>query len=80
MNVAESILQLGVDGIITDCMSTHSFKISLLMPTPVDPNVVRRLAKQNNLPTAPKYPKQRVLACLDEHLMKQRSRRDVSDL
>ncbi|KAJ3480220.1 hypothetical protein NLI96_g8505 [Meripilus lineatus] len=63
LNVAESILQLGVDGIITDY-----------------PNVVRRLAKQNNLPTAPKYPKQRVLACLDEHLMKQRSRRDVSDL
>ena len=37
-----------------------------------DPNAVRRLVKQRNLPAAPKYPKQRVLACLDEHLARQR--------
>ncbi|GJE87811.1 PLC-like phosphodiesterase [Phanerochaete sordida] len=36
------------------------------------PNAVRRLVKQRNLPAAPKYPKQRVLACLDEHLARQR--------
>ncbi|KAH9853019.1 PLC-like phosphodiesterase [Lenzites betulinus] len=35
------------------------------------PNVVRRLAKQQGLPTAPKFPKQRVLGCLDMHLQKQ---------
>ncbi|CAL1696216.1 unnamed protein product [Somion occarium] len=36
------------------------------------PNVVRRIVKQLNLLAAPKYPKQRVLSCLDEHLLKQR--------
>ncbi|KAJ3523579.1 hypothetical protein NM688_g8703 [Phlebia brevispora] len=36
------------------------------------PNAVRRLARQKNLPVAPKYPKQRVLTCLDEHLGRQR--------
>jgi len=36
------------------------------------PNAVRRYIKQQNLPAAPKYPKQRVLACLDEHLHRQR--------
>ncbi|EKM60765.1 uncharacterized protein PHACADRAFT_110455 [Phanerochaete carnosa HHB-10118-sp] len=36
------------------------------------PNSVRRLVKQRDLSVAPKYPKQRVLACLDEHLAKQR--------
>ncbi|KAI0762738.1 PLC-like phosphodiesterase [Fomes fomentarius] len=35
------------------------------------PNAVRRLVKQRNLPVAPKFPKQRVLSCLDEHLAKQ---------
>ncbi|OCH88607.1 PLC-like phosphodiesterase [Obba rivulosa] len=35
------------------------------------PNVVRRSVKQRGLPTAPKYPKQRVLKCLKEHLAKQ---------
>ncbi|KZT06275.1 PLC-like phosphodiesterase [Laetiporus sulphureus 93-53] len=35
------------------------------------PNVVRRLTKQRGLPSAPKYPKQRVLTCLDEHLARQ---------
>ncbi|KAI0080053.1 PLC-like phosphodiesterase [Panus rudis PR-1116 ss-1] len=35
------------------------------------PNVARRLVKQYNLPAAPKYPKQRVLSCLDEHLRRQ---------
>ncbi|OJT06157.1 Glycerophosphoryl diester phosphodiesterase [Trametes pubescens] len=35
------------------------------------PNVVRRLVQQRGLPTAPKFPKQRVLACLQEHLGKQ---------
>ncbi|KAL6299631.1 PLC-like phosphodiesterase [Sparassis latifolia] len=35
------------------------------------PNVVRRLIKQRGLPSAPKYPKQRVLTCLEEHLVKQ---------
>jgi glycerophosphoryl diester phosphodiesterase len=32
------------------------------------PNVVRRWTKQQGLPAAPKYPKQRVLACLDKHM------------
>jgi len=32
------------------------------------PNVVRRWAKQQGFPVAPKYPKQRVLACLDKHI------------
>ncbi|TDL28770.1 PLC-like phosphodiesterase [Rickenella mellea] len=31
------------------------------------PNVVRRWAKQNGFHVAPKYPKQRVLACLEQH-------------
>jgi len=31
------------------------------------PSVVRRWAKQQGLPAAPKYPKQRVLACMDKH-------------
>ncbi|KAI0344130.1 PLC-like phosphodiesterase [Trametopsis cervina] len=35
------------------------------------PNAVRRLVKQRQLPAAPKYPKQRVLSCLAEHLSKQ---------
>ncbi|KAI0823113.1 PLC-like phosphodiesterase [Trametes gibbosa] len=35
------------------------------------PNVVRRLVKQQGLPTAPKFPKQRVLGCLEEHMRKQ---------
>ncbi|EMD41560.1 hypothetical protein CERSUDRAFT_41625, partial [Gelatoporia subvermispora B] len=35
------------------------------------PNVVRRSVKQRGLPVAPKYPKQRVLKCLEEHLAKQ---------
>ncbi|KAI0666304.1 PLC-like phosphodiesterase [Trametes maxima] len=36
------------------------------------PNTVRRLVKHRGLPTAPKFPKQRVLACLHAHLEKQR--------
>ncbi|KAI0690713.1 PLC-like phosphodiesterase [Cytidiella melzeri] len=36
------------------------------------PNSVRRLVKQRQLSVAPKYPKQRVLSCLQEHLAKQR--------
>ncbi|TCD60980.1 hypothetical protein EIP91_009188 [Steccherinum ochraceum] len=36
------------------------------------PNVVRRLIKSQNLPAAPKYPKQRVLSCLAAHLQLQR--------
>ncbi|KAH7914482.1 PLC-like phosphodiesterase [Hygrophoropsis aurantiaca] len=32
------------------------------------PNVVRRWAKQQGLSVAPKYPKQRVLSCLDKHM------------
>ncbi|KAH9945626.1 PLC-like phosphodiesterase [Amylocystis lapponica] len=35
------------------------------------PGALRRLAKLRGLPSAPKYPKQRVLACLDEHLARQ---------
>ncbi|KAI0085655.1 PLC-like phosphodiesterase [Irpex rosettiformis] len=35
------------------------------------PNAVRRLVKQRGLPAAPKYPKQRVLTCLNKHLAKQ---------
>ncbi|PCH33296.1 PLC-like phosphodiesterase [Wolfiporia cocos MD-104 SS10] len=55
MNIADQMLDLKVDGIITDY-----------------PNVVRRLTKQRGLPSAPKYPKQRVLTCLEEHLARQR--------
>lgn len=33
------------------------------------PNVVRRWAKQQGLPVAPKYPKQRVLACLHKNML-----------
>ncbi|KAH7924020.1 PLC-like phosphodiesterase [Leucogyrophana mollusca] len=32
------------------------------------PNVVRRWAKQQGLSVAPKYPKQRVLSCLEKHM------------
>jgi len=32
------------------------------------PNVVRRWTKQQGLPAAPKYPKQRVLTCLDKFM------------
>ncbi|KAH8120662.1 PLC-like phosphodiesterase [Phellopilus nigrolimitatus] len=32
------------------------------------PNVVRRWARQHGLPVAPKYPKQRVLKCLEKHM------------
>jgi len=35
------------------------------------PNVVRRFTKQQGLPAAPKYPKQRVLACLEKHMQYQ---------
>ncbi|KAI0757351.1 PLC-like phosphodiesterase [Daedaleopsis nitida] len=35
------------------------------------PNVVRRLVKHRNMPVAPKYPKQRVLSCLEDHLSQQ---------
>ncbi|CCM00346.1 uncharacterized protein FIBRA_02376 [Fibroporia radiculosa] len=35
------------------------------------PDALRRLLKYNNIPAAPKYPKQRVLACLNEHLARQ---------
>jgi len=55
LNIAEQMLDLNVDGIITDY-----------------PSVVRRLAKQRGLSVAPKYPKQRVLSCLETHLAKQR--------
>lgn len=34
------------------------------------PNVVRRLAKQRGFSVAPKYPKQRVLTCLDQHIQR----------
>ncbi|KAH7883802.1 PLC-like phosphodiesterase [Phlebopus sp. FC_14] len=33
------------------------------------PNVVRRWAKQQGLPVAPKYPKQRVFSCLEKHAL-----------
>jgi len=32
------------------------------------PSVVRRWAQQRGMPIAPKYPKQRVLACLEQHM------------
>ncbi|PSS37118.1 hypothetical protein PHLCEN_2v991 [Hermanssonia centrifuga] len=38
------------------------------------PNAVRRVIKQKGLPAAPKYPKQRVLSCLTEHLAKQQNK------
>ncbi|KAJ3992017.1 PLC-like phosphodiesterase [Lentinula boryana] len=34
------------------------------------PNMVRRLVQQRNRPVAPKYPKKRVLECLNRHLKK----------
>jgi glycerophosphoryl diester phosphodiesterase len=36
------------------------------------PNSVRRLVKQRQLPVPPKYPKKRVLECLDKHLAPQK--------
>ncbi|KAK7468668.1 hypothetical protein VKT23_003172 [Stygiomarasmius scandens] len=50
-SVAEQLLDMGVDGIITDY-----------------PNVIRRLVQQKQLPVAPKYPKKRVLECLNRHV------------
>ncbi|KAI0768633.1 PLC-like phosphodiesterase [Trametes elegans] len=35
------------------------------------PSVVRRLVQQQGLPVAPKFPKQRVMTCLREHMGKQ---------
>ncbi|KAF9243899.1 PLC-like phosphodiesterase [Melanogaster broomeanus] len=34
------------------------------------PNVVRRWAKQQGLPVAPKYPKERIFSCLKQHVHK----------
>lgn len=34
------------------------------------PNMVRRLVQQRSRPVAPKYPKKRVLECLNRHLQK----------
>lgn len=50
----------------------HTRNAEAHSPDGADPNVVRRLVQQWGLPVAPKYPKQRVLACLQEHLERQR--------
>ncbi|KAJ7655194.1 PLC-like phosphodiesterase [Mycena polygramma] len=50
LEIADDLLQWGVDGIITDY-----------------PNVVRRWVQQQGRQVAPKYPKRRVLSCLEEH-------------
>jgi len=34
------------------------------------PNAIRRLVQQAGRPAAPKFPKKRVLECLDRHLQK----------
>ena len=90
MNIVEQLLDWKADGIISDCAS-HLMSQRLIIicgetecltcwiPL-TDPNVVRRLAKHRGLPVAPKFPKQRVLSCLQEHLAKQVVRRyDLGD-
>ncbi|KIK71423.1 hypothetical protein GYMLUDRAFT_33583 [Collybiopsis luxurians FD-317 M1] len=41
------------------------------------PNMVRRLVQQRNRPVAPKYPKKRVLECLNRHMKKATPLTDV---
>ncbi|KAL0576572.1 hypothetical protein V5O48_005404 [Marasmius crinis-equi] len=55
LNTAELLLEMGVDGLITDY-----------------PNMMRRLAQQKGYHVAPKYPKKRVLGCLEHHLQLQK--------
>ncbi|KAG7099551.1 hypothetical protein E1B28_001384 [Marasmius oreades] len=55
LDVAEEVLDAGVDGLITDY-----------------PGTMRRLVQQKGYRVAPKYPKKRVLNCLQKHLTLQR--------
>ncbi len=77
MNIVEQLLDWNADGIISDCTSrcrpprAVSGVLTRRSSAAADPNVVRRLAKHRGLPVAPKYPKQRVLSCLQRHLFKQ---------
>ena len=64
----EELVKDGADGIITDCELEVASARLLLTECISDPNVVRRWAKQNGLSVAPKYPKQRVLSCLHQHM------------
>ncbi|KAF7339995.1 PLC-like phosphodiesterase [Mycena venus] len=50
LDMADNLLQWGVDGIITDY-----------------PNIIRRWVQQQGRQVAPKFPKRRVLACLEQH-------------
>lgn len=76
LNTIESIVGMGVDGIITDC------KLRLLITvyganraSHPDPSVVRRWGRQAGISVAPKFPKQRVLGCLERHLALQKLNR-----
>lgn len=74
MNIAEQMLDWKVDGIITDCTCLVRHLRSYVRSDYAclsDPNVVRRVTKQYGLPSAPTYPKHRVLSCLKEHLARQ---------
>ena len=74
MNIAEQMLNWKVDGIITDCTCFVRHPCPYMRAdyiSIIDPNVVRRLVKQYSLPSAPTYPKHRVLSCLKEHLARQ---------
>ena len=78
MNIVEQLLDWKADGIISDCKwpaspFVQARGLNRVLPSlcDADPNDVRRLVKHRGLPVAPKYPKQRVLSCLSEHLAKQ---------
>lgn len=71
-NIVDQLLDWKVDGIISDCSYDSLLTLAVIDCFALDPNAVRRLIKHRQLPAAPKYPKERVLACLDEHLSRQR--------
>ena len=54
LNIAEELIDWGVDGIITDY-----------------PGIIRRDMQQRGKSVAPRYPKRRVLECLNSHISKQ---------
>jgi glycerophosphoryl diester phosphodiesterase len=55
LNIAEQLIDWGVDGIITDY-----------------PGIMRRDMQKRGKSVAPKYPKRRVLECLNSHISKQK--------
>lgn len=73
MTIVEQLLDWKADGIISDCKkpSLRSYEAGADHNVLTDPSDVRRLVKHRGLPVAPKYPKQRVLSCLESHLSRQ---------